>query len=78
LGAIRCRSTVFGRRAGAVRRQVRQREPSGVDAQRAESSGQKALTPFERVRQREARIKVQEDLQESMQALVGIGATRAR
>jgi succinate dehydrogenase / fumarate reductase flavoprotein subunit len=63
---------VFGRRAGLYAAKFSKENPSAsIDAARVSAIEQKALTPFERSG-KEGPYQVQEDLQESMQALVGI------
>ncbi|HVY28039.1 MAG TPA: fumarate reductase/succinate dehydrogenase flavoprotein subunit [Polyangiaceae bacterium] len=63
---------VFGRRAGLYAAKFAKENGNGsVDAAQVESIQKKALTPFERS-SKEGPYQVQEDLQESMQALVGI------
>jgi len=63
---------VFGRRAGLYAAKFSKENPSGsVDAAQVSTAEKKALTPFERSG-KEGPYQVQEDLQESMQALVGI------
>jgi succinate dehydrogenase / fumarate reductase flavoprotein subunit len=63
---------VFGRRAGLYAAKFSKENPSaGIDAAQVANIEQKALTPFERSG-KEGPYQVQEDLQESMQALVGI------
>ncbi|HEX2870766.1 MAG TPA: fumarate reductase/succinate dehydrogenase flavoprotein subunit [Polyangiaceae bacterium] len=63
---------VFGRRAGLYAAKFAKENPAGsVDSAQVSGIEQKALTPFERSG-KEGPYQVQEDLQESMQALVGI------
>jgi succinate dehydrogenase / fumarate reductase flavoprotein subunit len=63
---------VFGRRAGLYAAQFAKENGNGsVDATQVADIQKKALTPFERS-SKEGPYQVQEDLQESMQALVGI------
>ena len=63
---------VFGRRAGLYAAKFAKENASGsVDATQVSDIEKKALTPFERSG-KEGPYQVQEDLQESMQALVGI------
>ena len=63
---------VFGRRAGLYAAQFAKENAAGsVDTAQVTAIEQKALTPFERSGT-EGPYQVQEDLQESMQALVGI------
>jgi succinate dehydrogenase / fumarate reductase flavoprotein subunit len=63
---------VFGRRAGLYAAKFAKENASGsVDAAQVAAIQKNALTPFERS-SKEGPYQVQEDLQESMQALVGI------
>jgi succinate dehydrogenase / fumarate reductase, flavoprotein subunit len=63
---------VFGRRAGQYAARFSKENPSAsVDGGQVAAIEQKALTPFERSG-KEGPYQVQEDLQDSMQALVGI------
>jgi succinate dehydrogenase / fumarate reductase flavoprotein subunit len=63
---------VFGRRAGLFAAKFSKENASGgVDSAQVSEIEKKALTPFERSG-KEGPYQVQEDLQESMQALVGI------
>jgi succinate dehydrogenase / fumarate reductase flavoprotein subunit len=64
---------VFGRRAGLYAAKFAKDNPGGsVDAAEVERAAKKALEPFERTSGTEGPYKVQEDLQEMMQDLVGI------
>jgi succinate dehydrogenase / fumarate reductase flavoprotein subunit len=63
---------VFGRRAGLYAAQFSKQNGAGsIESAQISGIEQKALTPFERS-SKEGPYQVQEDLQESMQALVGI------
>jgi len=64
---------VFGRRAGMYAAQFAKENTSGsVAEEQVAASAKKALTPFDRTQAKEASYQVQEDLQDSMQTLVGI------
>jgi succinate dehydrogenase / fumarate reductase flavoprotein subunit len=64
---------VFGRRAGLYAAEFAKTNRSGsIDAAQVTALAQKALAPFERDDRKEGPYQVQEELQDAMQALVGI------
>jgi len=69
---------VFGKRAGEFAAQhARSASPARVDDTRVQASMQASLAPFERGAGGENPYKVMQDLQETMQALVGIVRTES-
>ncbi|MGE0444612.1 MAG: fumarate reductase/succinate dehydrogenase flavoprotein subunit, partial [Vicinamibacterales bacterium] len=69
---------VFGKRAGEYAAQhARSASPARVDDARVQASMQASLAPFDRGAAGENPYKVMQDLQETMQALVGIVRTEA-
>ncbi|HKP60315.1 MAG TPA: fumarate reductase/succinate dehydrogenase flavoprotein subunit [Polyangiales bacterium] len=64
---------VFGRRAGRYAAEFAKQNPSAsIDKAQVDRAAKKALDPFERAASGESPYKVQEDLQNMMQDLVGI------